>query len=594
MRKHPIRKFIGLTVLYAVVIVGIFVLQFKTESVLSIGVGSMQITLAQTQTENNELKLKNQLQVVFRGFTFTANENSPAIVSNSKENGKSQNLVLESYTHDDLNTTFNFKDGTKITFTVTDETPQALIHIAATPSQGYDTVSIPYTISSTYSIMETNSSRFILENKGEYFSLSSSAINSKNLVLTSTQDTETAFAYFSTYNPVKEFEFTAVAGLPMTSADTYASNIKQFRNAVVTRFSATAASNITEAQVAAYIAEMTANNRYNAALDNVPAAFKNSNKKSYLTAPYFGNLASNSTSLTMHFDRNDTMIKNAIAAKDLEIFTLDDLVAQIRIEKNNSLIASLLSFPSEMEEFAPTISQASGIIYVYANIKKSLPAFAKKIEPVISECIHTIALGCELSEENVLTLSENGIPVSKEQNLLTGYALLCLSKADGNRENADMAYMLMNQQLEDIASLEYKTIAKLYPILIPENRYYPHAELLGFYGETCTWAWTCSPSITYVPTNTGIVNINIDFQLNSTKNNAHYIIFCNIPDFNMQIEIQNLMFRSAKDFEIYNSSGYVYNSETQTMLLKSRHKSRNELIRLFCKPATNFVPADKN
>ena len=97
MRKHPVRKFLGLTVLYAVVIVGIFVLQFKTESVFTKTFGELRVSMAQTETKTQETVLKNQLQANFKGLTFVANSNTPATVSNSAEEGSSTNLVLASW-----------------------------------------------------------------------------------------------------------------------------------------------------------------------------------------------------------------------------------------------------------------------------------------------------------------------------------------------------------------------------------------------------------------------------------------------------------------------------------------------------------------
>ena len=47
-------------------------------------------------------------------------------------------------------------------------------------------------------------------------------------------------------------------------------------------------------------------------------------------------------------------------------------------------------------------------------------------------------------------------------------------------------------------------------------------------------------------------------------------------------------YRSAKDFEDYNVSGYVYDELTKNLYIKSKHKSESELVRLWCRPATNF------
>ena len=48
-----------------------------------------------------------------------------------------------------------------------------------------------------------------------------------------------------------------------------------------------------------------------------------------------------------------------------------------------------------------------------------------------------------------------------------------------------------------------------------------------------------------------------------------------------RIQIYNMDFRTDPQFEIYNSSGYVYRSSMRGLLLKSRHKSQHEIIKLY-------------
>jgi hypothetical protein len=68
---------------------------------------------------------------------------------------------------------------------------------------------------------------------------------------------------------------------------------------------------------------------------------------------------------------------------------------------------------------------------------------------------------------------------------------------------------------------------------------------------------------------------------------SHFAIFKGIPNFT-RIEIYKQRYRSAKDFEDYNVSGYVYDELTKNLYIKSKHKSESELVRLWCRPATNF------
>ena len=47
------------------------------------------------------------------------------------------------------------------------------------------------------------------------------------------------------------------------------------------------------------------------------------------------------------------------------------------------------------------------------------------------------------------------------------------------------------------------------------------------------------------------------------------------------IDIYGIQFRTDPRFEAYNSSGYTYNAETQTMFLKSLHEVQREEVKLY-------------
>ena len=95
MRKHPVRKFFGLTLLYSAIIVCIFVIQFKSNSVFSKSLGDLNFSISQIQTENNGTSLKNQIKVSFKGITFSADDKNPITAKDS--NGNLRPLFLESY-----------------------------------------------------------------------------------------------------------------------------------------------------------------------------------------------------------------------------------------------------------------------------------------------------------------------------------------------------------------------------------------------------------------------------------------------------------------------------------------------------------------
>ena len=172
--------------------------------------------------------------------------------------------------------------------------------------------------------------------------------------------------------------------------------------------------------------------------------------------------------------------------------------------------------------------------------------------------------------------------------VFTGDALQKLGILQENKILVQAGNLIIYSSLSG-ADTSIRTIANIYPIMVKSNYFYPHTEILGWYGNTCVWAWTCAKSIFYTQEPANTANIFIDFPLSLT----HYIMLNGIPNFHGKIEIQSQMFRTDPRFETYNSSGYVYQNSSRSLFIKSRHKSKMELIRLFYdEPRTFETTAD--
>ena len=596
MQRYPVRKFLGLIALYAVLIVGILVLQFKTESVFTKSSGSLRISMAQTQGTENEMKLKNQFQVTFPGLMMSVDESNPAVSYNSQAQDDVHNLVLESYKENyggnDGAIQLNFTDGSYIVFQVSqskinDRDSESLL-IAAFPANGQDDViSLPYKIMSTHTIEEYASTRMILNSGNTLFALSAPYIGEDRLGFVASNN----IATYSEYNPASKFEFVAVSGMPLTDSTLCNTNVKHFRDTLVTRFLHPSAdeSEYTESEVIAYVAEMASRGSFDDGINHVPDSFQRGSRRTYLSVPYFGKLAALDGTLDVEVERLSSMVQNAVAQKNMNVFTVDSVIDYILREKKKDTVSRLLSFPVELygesaEKFHPTVAQASGLISVYTKLLQNDSEKASILAPVMEPCMEILASYCSIVDGR-LVVSENDSEIDSRQAIVMGQALLALGTKIQRSDYADAGRVLLNQSLDSPERFNLQTLAELYPVLVPENRYYPHCQVLGYYGDKAVWAWTCSPSVSYRIDGEGIVSINMEFPLNSSE----YIYLKGVPNFHSKIEIQQLQYRSDPTFESYNSSGYVYNFDTQSLYLKSRHKARVELVRIWCDPVKNFT-----
>ncbi len=575
MSKHPFRKAIGLTFLYSFIIIGIFVLQFRNESVILKNIGQLRMSVSQTQDSTGNVFLKNTVSVTFKGISFTADDVHPALIfTKDKDQGKALTLLSwEQPTEQSFK--FNFTDDTSITFAVTDSTAMANLSITAQLPQDASSLSLYYKPVSGYSVTEQSRSKQLFNSKNNSYTMSANQIQGTQIVMTKNANV----AMYTRFDPTKAFTFDSIPSDSQNAgAFLYETNIKKFRTTLLSLATSamTDTSTLTESIVSSYVAEMSSLGRYTEALSAVPDSFKNGARRTYFTSPYFNSLKTMNASLVMANENFDSMIKNAVEHSSAEVFSVKDIKDYILRNQSNSNVKALVEFISSIQDFQPSLSQATGILQTFMNLKKADSPLASALENAVNASLAAITNACSINSDELI-LQDKETPSSFIQSLETGVALIDYGKYFSAPEYCAGGYMIINTAFQKNPSLDLRTLAESYPLLVKNNPAYPHSLLMNSKFSESIWAWTCASNITYEENENGSeATITVSFKQGDT----HYIIINGIRPF-AQIEIYGLSFHTDPRFETYNSSGYVYDENTHTLLLKSRHKVSNEKIRLF-------------
>lgn len=577
MYRHPFRKSFGLIVLYSIIIIGIFVLQFRNESVVSKNIGLLSISFAQSQNESGETSLKNSLQVSFKGISFIADEVSPATLAIQEEDTVSKkNLTLVSYEQKTpLSYTFHFTENVALTFSVTGTDSNAAFSISASIPDSASGIYLNYKPASGFSVTDKTQTKLILNSKNLTYAFTAAQINDTEIFLSS----KNYISNYVAYDPSVEFSFASIdSEMIIAQKSTYDSNIKVLRENLVSSVTNSISSNqtISEKSIVAYIAELASQGRYKEAVDFIPDNFKKGNKRTFLSATYFNTLDAMYPTLEMHNGNLDEMISNSIESSSLSVFAVEELGDYINILPDNPLITKLLTLPSHILENEENLSQvklshASGVLNTYLKLTALHSNFADILLPAAKKCLDIIESKCSL-QDSLLILTDKDGPVTDFLALSTGNALVRWGEFNNASEYTLAGYAIINSILS-ITTLDSITLADIYPVLI-NNLYYPHYKVLSRTPGGVIWAWTCSPSVSYSVHN-NIATISVSFP----KGEVNYLIINGIIAFS-DIEIYGLSFHSDPRFESYNSSGFIYRDTKNALLLKSRHKTENEIVRL--------------
>ena len=577
MYRHPFRKSFGLIVLYSIIIIGIFVLQFRNESAFSKNIGLLSVSLAQSQSESGEITLKNSLQASFKGISFTAEEVSPArLVKNGQSKEDGENLVLLSYEQPTpLSFVFNFTNDVSLTFAVSGTDSGANLSITANIPNSAEGLYLNYKPSSGFSVTEKTSTKLILNSKNLTYAFIAPKIDDKSIYFSA----KNFVSYYVAYNPAVEFSFDSLdPDLVITQKSTFDANIRNFRANIVASVSEAIKNNqnLSEKSVIAYVAELASQGRYTEAVNNVPDSFKKGNKRTYLSSVYFNTLEAMYPSLEMHRENMAEILNNAINSPNLSVFSVEGLAEYIDSLTDTSKIRPFLEQVESLLDAAQDssqvkVSQASGILNTYFHLSTLHSSLADSLLPAAKKCLPIIESKCVM-RDSLLYLNEKDTPVSNFLAISTGMALVRWGELNNDANCARAGHTLINSILS-ISTLDTITQADVYPVLV-DNVFYPHYKALSRTSNRVIWAWTCAPSVTYSE-QLNIATLVVGFQ----SGESNYLIVNGIRDFT-GIEIYGLSYHSDPRFEIYNSSGFVYKENRSVLLLKSRHRSNTEVVRL--------------
>ena len=581
MQNHLLRKFFGITALYAIIIFGIFVLQFRSQSVVSASFGALRLTFEQDSTQT----LKNVFSASFNGITFYASDKASAkYYESSDDSGK--NLTLISWEQaSPLSAKLLFRteesDGTStevplvLSVAQAENSKKQSLDIHAQLPEGIYAVSLPYKTSGAYSVTESAERRLLVSSRNADYEFSAPRFQNDAVFLFAEAERASYIAYHaeppSEAEPEKtepeRFAFSSVTEHVQAAQAQYDENVQSFRNAVIEQYAAAPADSLTERFVMAYVAEQAVRDEYTAAVNSVPESFRR-DKRTYLSAPYFDSLSAMNASLDRQVAAYAAQVESSSNSDNLALFETQDIIGYLRINTGRSNVRTLAErINIHSDTLAPTLPQAAGILELYAALLADKDTLAPKFEGIAQKAALIVEQNCAVHEDSLVLTDE---AVTDSVAVRIGTALYHYGNQTSNADCAAAGRFLVNSCIKNLSGIQ--VLGELYPVLVPENVFYPRFHRLNSDGTV--WAWSAANSIVLSRSGT-TSTLNIEFP----PRLSHYVLFKGIERF-YSILIYGVAYRSDARFESYRSSGYVYNENLRTLYLKSVHRDRHEFVRL--------------
>ena len=603
--KHVVGRIIAYTVLYCSVIFGIFVLQFTKGQTFSLTLGAMAVTGRQERTESGETAPLLPLHVVSNGLDLYISEQNPVYAVDATDTVSALRVLAYQFYKDEARFSVHCSHNVVISFFSKKRDEVDSLMVEAVFPDEIKKVLLPWEITQNAGIERADGKIFVRSGKKQYtftgsFGFDSDRENTAaqlegpHLVLAKAQP----FASYKTYLPLEELDITTIPSMVQASAESYTAALNTFSSAVIhAGTQALSSKQITEKTLTAYIAEMGQRGKFAGAMGTAPAQTLARNLRTYLSNPFYDNVQETHVGLAADDAKKRELYATLIAKDSLEIFEHDGLIPFLTDRGTKRSIEDLFRLIEKLDIAQLDARQAAGVLAIWLDCTHYYPERKALFEDLLPLCEKKITESLLLIDEG-LYLSNNDAYIDSAASLVSAQILMrygavqsqvwqsvgrmlitSLLRYSGESAGLPIGFTVTGSKstqlgitVDDSDMLDTGT---LYPLLMPDNSWYPHVQSLALQAEAGIWAWTCAQNIEVLENTSKTLVLRIRFP----EGQSHYLTLHGIRPF-YRIEMYGIPFRSDARFEMYNSSGYTYNAGSKTLYLKMRHKSEYETIRL--------------
>jgi hypothetical protein len=606
MKKPVFPRIVLLLVLYGGVFALLVVIQFAKQGGFTRRIGNFVVTgqyrLPEANAapgEPNEYLLTGDASVFFGGLEFcmgSVNEESSLRLFNEGAGGE---ILPDRMTVSGETAVFYLPGGTELSFTTQYAGGALELRITCSFAEGSRELELPYKPMRKTGMRDSGDGRFVIISGGLNYSFGRSPRDFNPMDPERRVLLLKAGSAGLTYGLVPEQKSFNPQDFIIPEAQTrrgYEEALARWTDQNFSLWNRTVSSRNDEDLVIAFSGEAISRGVYKAAVSAVAPEFLNSGQRSYESSVYLGGLGDAYHSLAVSDREKLSRLSRLINEKSLDFIKEPHVFEYFALRGHGNFIDDGAELIRSIDPKTLPVDLTAGILEGYADWKQYRPYMENPFERLMDQACFVISESLRIASgpggDRVLVFF--GTQGDAEFNMRLGRALLNWAEASGGASWAGIARSLILSVLSlgdssgtvkagllisgegDItvnSAPSRLTSARLYRILSP-GEYFPHALSIGA-SVNSIWTWTAAPAVSASQEN-NVLDISVSFPAGET----HYMILRGIRAFT-KIQLYNMDFRTDPQFERYDSSGWAYAAEEQTLLLKMKHRATVEHVRIF-------------
>jgi len=595
MRKPLLTRILGLIVLYCAVFIILASLQFSKKGSFSHSIGAMSIT-GQYQLSAEELNpdalstspgtvepsvrgslgdvsrahyLAGGARIFFGGLEFNLKEDNDRGLFIAGEDGVPQPVNPYLLVLTENSAQFGLPGGTTLVFNYLDLSGSQELRISAEFAEDISLLNIPFRPRRS-SLVRSDGQIGLTYNGVLYqFSRSSEARENGNLILSA----ENAVASYHARPNQRVFNPADYVIAQARNSNSFDDAIGRWREQSFNYWEKNISAGIDENIAIAYLGEALRRGTYRAALTSVSREYPVTARRSYESSVFLGNMTNAFRAFNEAEREKTERITRQINGKSIGFLTEDHVLDYLQVRGLTALTNSALEVLLGSNSMAITLDLCPGLLEAYRDFRRWRLSGLNPVEQFIEQICFLVSENIHFDAEKNLAFVVNTGSGDTEFNLRLGMALLDWATSADNENWAALGRSLI---LSSLIQGDHSGSARLYRLLNPGN-YYPRTALLSTGGH---WIWSASPTVSATVREDETLNISVSFPAGET----HYVMIRGVRPFN-RLQLYDTNWRSDPQFERYDSSGWIYYPQDQTLIVKMRHRTTVEYIRIFYRAA---------
>jgi len=591
MKRHPFRRGFFVVTVYLAVALGLALIQFSNNTGFTMTIGSLTVSGKYAKGSDAKApskvgrKLVGPLAIFFNGMEFrlAGNEGLAAV----KGNTAPQALAPSTFDSESNAVRIALDDGTQLNFTTGFVDGEEVLQAKAIFPKGVTELRIPFRPLRSARAGESIEGKPSLIVAGDTFVLSGKIDNDKRLIILNSAIPSFAYGKFVPKKGFDPSDFSIDSARDLAS---YNKIIQEWTDSALVHWERSMAGTPDEESVVTYIAESSRRGNYRGAVAGVPKVFLDGNDRTYRSAVYFGRLDQGLR--TYAAAERDTLgrLSRMVNERDPALFVEPDLISYLDIRGNRTLLDAIAAFIPTFDPTSISPGQAVGFIEYSKDWKRIRPNQENPFARLEDQSLFVLSGLLRKTTDNQVFLVEND-KADPAFNLRAGRALITNPK---NKAWEDIGRSLMVSALSladagttlpslisvpvgasvSPAQAEGQRIpaSRVYRFLHPED-ILPRTVPFNLDATTSIWVWTGAPIRAARDGNA--IDIATDFPVGAT----HYLLVRGVKPF-VKIQLYGIDFRTDPRFERYDSSGWAYSQSEQTLMLKIKHRTPTEHIRI--------------